>query len=227
MPGHFTFFSDEIEHGFARFNESEAKHMVQVLRFSAGDEVWCTDGKGHRYRTELVSASKKEVKAQIRETFTVEPPTFTLIVGVLKSTDRMEWLLEKSVELGLQKLVWTACDNSERAKVFLDKLMKTCVAAMKQSHGSWLPVLEHMSFKEALEKYGEGAFMAHCSGGLAYSAKDLRAHSVVFIGPEGDFSASEIRMAKEKGLKELELGSRILRTETAAIAACAAANLRV
>ena len=135
--------------------------------------------------------------------------------------------MEKSVELGLQKLVWTACDNSERAKVFLDKLMKTCVAAMKQSHGSWLPVLEHMSFKEALEKYGEGAFLAHCSGGLAYSAKDLRAHSVVFIGPEGDFSASEIRMAKEKGLKELELGSRILRTETAAIAACAAANLRV
>jgi 16S rRNA (uracil1498-N3)-methyltransferase len=135
--------------------------------------------------------------------------------------------LEKSVELGLQKLVWTACDNSERAKVFLDKLMKTCVAAMKQSHGSWLPVLEHMSFKEAIQKFGDEAYIAHCSGGLAYSAKDLKADSVVFIGPEGDFSESEIKIAKEKGGKELQLGSRILRTETAAIAACAAANLQV
>jgi 16S rRNA (uracil1498-N3)-methyltransferase len=227
MPGHFTFFSEEIEHGFARFSESEAKHMVQVLRFSVGDEVWCTDGKGNRFRTELVSASKKDVKAKIIETLTIEPPTFTLVVGVLKSTDRMEWLLEKSVELGLQKLVWTACDNSERAKVFLDKLMKTCVAAMKQSHGSWLPVLEHMSFKEAIQKFGDEAYIAHCSGGLAYSAKDLKEDSVVFIGPEGDFSESEIKIAKEKGCKELQLGSRILRTETAAIAACAAANLQV
>jgi 16S rRNA (uracil1498-N3)-methyltransferase len=227
MPGHFTFFSEEIEHGFARFSESEAKHMVQVLRFSVGDEVWCTDGKGNRFRMELVSASKKDVKAKIIETLTIEPPTFTLVVGVLKSTDRMEWLLEKSVELGLQKLVWTACDNSERAKVFLDKLMKTCVAAMKQSHGSWLPVLEHMSFKEAIQKFGDQAYIAHCSGGLAYSAKDLKEDSVVFIGPEGDFSESEIKIAKEKGCKELQLGSRILRTETAAIAACAAANLQV
>lgn len=225
MPGHFTFFAEEIEHGFARFGESESKHMVQVLRFSKGDEVWCTDGNGTRYLVELDSISKKDVKGKILQTVAVNPPSFTLVVGVLKSTDRMEWLLEKAVELGLQRLVWASCDNSERSKIFLEKLMKTCVTAMKQSHGAWLPVLEHMSFKEALDQYGKDAFFAHCSDGLRYSARDLKGDSVVFIGPEGDFSSHEIQLAQDKGLKELQLGKRILRTETAAIAACTAANL--
>lgn len=227
MPGHFTFFSEEIENGFARFGESESKHMVQVLRFSLGDEVWCSDGKGNRYLVVLDFISKKEVKGKIVQTLAVDPPEFTLIVGVLKSTERMEWLLEKSVELGLKQLIWVACDNSERSKIFIEKLMKTCVSAMKQSHGAWLPVLEYMNFKEALDKFGKGAFFAHCSDGLRYSAKDLKQNSVVFIGPEGDFSAHEIQLAQDNGLKELQLGARILRTETAAIAACAAANLRV
>lgn len=225
MPGHFTFFSEEIENGVARFGESESKHMVQVLRFSLGDEVWCSDGKGNRYLVELDFISKKEVKGKVVQTLTVDAPEFTLVVGVLKSTDRMEWLLEKTVELGLKRLIWVACDNSERSKIFLDKLMKTCVSAMKQSHGAWLPILEHMNFKDALDQYGEGAFFAHCTDGLHYSASDLKSNSVVFIGPEGDFSAHEIRLAQQNGLKELQLGSRILRTETAAIAACAAANL--
>lgn len=225
MPGHFTFFSEEIGHGIAHFSESETRHMIQVLRFGIGDAIACTDGKGHRYEAEVSVISKKGVSAKIANSEEIERPQFTLVVGVLKSTDRMEWILEKTVELGVKRVVFIACDTSERSKIFLDKLMKTCVAALKQSHGSWLPELEYMTFKEALKIYGDGAFIAHCSGDLPSSAKELCPESTVFIGPEGDFSESEIRMAQERGLQELQLGTRILRTETAAVAVCVAANL--
>lgn len=225
MPGHFTFFSEEIGHGIAHFSESETRHMIQVLRFGIGDAIACTDGKGHRYEAEVSVISKKGVSAKITNSEEIERPQFTLVVGVLKSTDRMEWILEKTVELGVKRVVFIACDTSERSKIFLDKLMKTCVAALKQSHGSWLPELEYMTFKEALKIYGDGAFIAHCSGDLPSSAKELCPESTVFIGPEGDFSESEIRMAQERGLQELQLGTRILRTETAAVAVCVAANL--
>ena len=225
MPGHFTFFSEEVGHGIAHFSESEARHMIQVLRFGLGDTIACTDGKGCRYEVEIAAVSKKGVDATITKTEAIERPQFTLVVGVLKSTDRMEWILEKTVELGVKRVVFIACDTSERSKIFLDKLMKTCIAALKQSHGSWLPELEYMTFKEALKVYGGGAFIAHCSGNLPKSAKELRPDSTVFIGPEGDFSESEVRMAQERGLQEMHLGARILRTETAAVAVCVAANL--
>jgi len=226
MPGHFTFFTQEVKDGLAFFSESEAKHMIQVLRFSLADQIMFTDGFGNRFQGEITAISKKEVQTKILNSARVASPEFTLVVGVLKSTERMEWLLEKSVELGVKRVVWVACDNSERSKIFLEKLMKTCVAAMKQSHGSWLPILEFMSFKEAVATYGGNqSYFAHCSEGLPFKPNSLASNSVVFIGPEGDFSESEIKLAREFGMRELQLGSRILRAETAAIAACAAANL--
>jgi len=226
MPGHFTFFTQEVKDNQAVFGESEAKHMIQVLRFSLGDSIVFTDGKGKRFRAEITDSSKKAVQVKILNIEEIPSPEFTLGVGVLKSTDRMEWLLEKAVELGVKRVVWIACENSERSKIFLEKLMKTCVAAMKQSHGAWLPILEFMSFKEAVAAYGSNqSFFAHCSEDLPFKPNSLVSNSVVFIGPEGDFSESEIKMAKNLGMRELQLGTRILRAETAAIAACAAANL--
>ncbi len=225
MPGHFTFYAENMADGCLVFSESEARHMVQVLRFGIGDEIWASDGKGQRFQAVLIDIGKKEVKARITATQNAPMPSFGIAVGILKSTDRMEWMLEKAVELGVGRVVFLNCANSERSKIFLDKLQKTCIAALKQSHGFWLPQLEISGFKEAVLKYKEKAFIAHCTGALPASAKDLKQNSFVFIGPEGDFSEDEIAFAQQNGLRELGLGTRILRTETAAVAACAAANL--
>jgi 16S rRNA (uracil1498-N3)-methyltransferase len=137
----------------------------------------------------------------------------------------MEWLVEKAVEIGMKKMIFLHCKNSERSKISLDKLKKVAIAAMKQSHGSWLPDFEVYNFSEALEIYGGGAFIAHCEIGAKEELSSLKRDSVVFIGPEGDFASDEIELARVKGLKELNLGSRILRTETAGLAACLSANL--
>ena len=123
MPGHFTFFTQEVKDNQAVFGESEAKHMIQVLRFSLGDSIVFTDGKGKRFRAEITDSSKKAVQVKILNIEEIPSPEFTLVVGVLKSTDRMEWLLEKAVELGVKRVVWIACENSERSKIFLEKLI--------------------------------------------------------------------------------------------------------
>lgn len=225
MPGHFTFFTEQIQEQFADFDEVESRHMINVLRYYLGDIVNFTDGKGHVFNGKIIEVSKKSVRVEITERTHEPQPLFTLCLGILKSSDRMEWMLEKTVELGIKKLVLLNCKNSERSKVSLDKLKKVAISALKQSHGAWLPEIEVSSFKVAVIEYGEGGFIAHCNPGSKVSINSLGKESVVFIGPEGDFSSEEIELAQEHNLINLSLGTRILRTETAAVSVCAAANL--
>lgn len=225
MPGHFTFFTQHIEGDIAFFDESETRHMVQVLRYNEGDTIVFTDGLGTEYKGIIDRISKKTVSVNINQREFKVAPGFVLLIGILKSTDRMEWLIEKCVEIGLKKLVLLLCHHSERSKVSLEKFMKTALAALKQSHGVWLPEMEIMTFEDAVLKYGEGSFIAHCGKGEKVSVLTLPNNAAVYIGPEGDFSTIEMNLAMSKGLINLDLGERVLRAETAAIAACVAANI--
>lgn len=218
MPGHFTFFAEKIEGNFAFFTEQEAKHATLVLRYTVGDKIEFSDGFGSYCFGEIIEANKHGMKAQIEKIEFIQPSQFTLAVGILKSSDRMEWLVEKCTEIGVGRLVFFRSQNSERTKINLDKLRKTAVSAMKQSHGAWLPIIEETSFEKALEIPSKQKFLAYCDTNMV-SKKPFKFESetVVYIGPEGDFSKSEVELSQIKQVQTIGLGEKILRTETAAL----------
>jgi len=229
MPGHFTFYSNKISSGTAYFDETEFKHVIQVLRYTLGSEIWFTDGCGNRYQGEINFIGKKEFTVAIHSALAIDnQPDIVLGIGILKSSDRLEWATEKCTELGVKELWFLKSKNSERAHINLERLSKVAVSAMKQSHGAHLPTLRHLGVEEAFDysKMYDNRYIAYCDSEKTnpISACDLPA--VIFIGPEGDFTAAEIEWALKDGFKGIGLGRNILRTETAAVAAVSALRLK-
>jgi 16S rRNA (uracil1498-N3)-methyltransferase len=225
MPGHFTFYSDKIENNLAYFSEQETKHAILVLRYQIGDSIEFTSGIGIYYFGKIVEIQKKSFIAEIDSFKEIPQRNFVLAVGILKSSDRMEWLVEKCSEIGVKQLVFLKSQNGERSKINIDKLRKTAIAAMKQSHSAWLIDIKELNFETALNIKHQNKFIAYCNSETVQSLPlKFGDDSIVFIGPEGDFSLSEIDLAKSHGFHVIGLGSQILRTETAAIV-CASWSL--
>jgi len=229
MPGHFTFYCNKIENSVAFFDEVEAKHAIQVLRYSVGDEIHFTNGQGLHMRGVIDSGNKNGFQARITESISVERPAeLHLFMAILKAGDRMEWACEKITELGASSLTLFQSDHGERGKVNIERMKKVALSAMKQSHGAWLPNIEVHTFKEAVELFStlDSKYIAYCGDGEKSDMMSLRLPSAIMIGPEGDFSVKEMEMAQRLGWKSLDLGKQILRTETAAVSVAAALRLR-
>jgi 16S rRNA (uracil1498-N3)-methyltransferase len=229
MPGHFTFYCNKIENGVAFFDEVEAKHAIQVLRYSVGDEIHFTNGQGLHMRGLIDSANKTGFQARITESISVERPAeLHLFMAILKAGDRMEWACEKITELGATSFTLFQSDHGERGKVNIERMKKVALSAMKQSHGAWMPKIEVHTFKEAVELFHtlDSKYIAYCGDGEKSDMMSLRLPSAIMIGPEGDFSVKEMEMAQRVGWKTLDLGKQILRTETAAVSVAAALRLR-
>ncbi len=219
MPGHFTFYSETIVDNFAVFSESESKHISQVLRYQVGDEIEFTDGKGKMFYGNVHSIESRVVKVRIENKEEFSVPKITIAVGILKNSDRMEWLVEKATELGVHSIFWMTTDNTERSKLNIDKHKKTAISAMKQSHSSWLPIIEMVNFKSIIESnFYKTKLISHCQHNLEELKSDnFKGNTLVLIGPEGDFSSHEITNALNFGFDSVGLGTRILRTETAVL----------
>jgi 16S rRNA (uracil1498-N3)-methyltransferase len=229
MPGHFTFYCNKIENGVAFFDEVEAKHAIQVLRYSVGDEIHFTNGQGLHMRGLIDSGNKNGFQARITESISVERPAeLHLFMAILKAGDRMEWACEKITELGATSFTLFQSDHGERGKVNIERMKKVALSAMKQSHGAWMPKIEVHTFKEAVELFStlDSKYIAYCGDGEKSDMMSLRLPSAIMIGPEGDFSVKEMEMAQRLGWKSLDLGKQILRTETAAVSVAAALRLR-
>jgi 16S rRNA (uracil1498-N3)-methyltransferase len=156
--------------------------------------------------------------AEIENVVSSDQNSFTMAIGILKSSDRMEWIVEKCTEIGVGKLIFFKSQNSERTKVNIDKLRKTAIAALKQSHGSWLPVIEESTFEKVIQLNSEHKYLAFCDEAMISNKPiPFEKDSIVFIGPEGDFTLSEVEQAIENGIKVIGLGKQILRSETAAL----------
>jgi 16S rRNA (uracil1498-N3)-methyltransferase len=225
MPGHFTFYSDKIENNIACFSEQETKHAFLVLRLHIGDSIEFTIGNGIYYTGKIVEIQKKSFRASVVSFKELPQGNFVLAVGILKSSDRMEWLVEKCSEIGVKQLVFLKSQNGERSKINLEKLKKTAIAAMKQSHSAWLMDIQEDNFENALHTNQANKYIAYCNSDIAQSLPlQFGDNSIVFIGPEGDFTLGEIDLAKSHGFQVIGLGSQILRTETAAIV-CASWSL--
>ena len=229
-----TCFAPDLTPAAATYqlSEEESKHAVRVLRLSAGDAVELLDGRGGRYRAEIAEASPKRCQLRITHHEVVAPrPHFThAAVAPTKNLDRMEWFVEKAVEVGVERISFMRCARSERRELKLERLEKIAISALKQSGQAWLPQLDE------LQDFGafvagvtpETTFIAHLEAGERTALAQVAgtgAGCCVLIGPEGDFTPQEIALALARGIRPVTLGTSRLRTETAALAAVLTAHI--
>jgi len=217
-------------------NEDESRHCVRVLRMAAGDEVEVVDGRGTLYRCRITLAHPKHCALAIEEERSERPHwghRITLAVAPTKHLDRMEWMVEKCTEVGVDRIVPLLCRNSERTVLKTPRLRAIMVAAMKQSLKTTLPQLDEMTPLTSL--LGEAAagdrFIAYCDPALPREqrrelAQVLHGHRdvTILIGPEGDFAPDEVAQATAAGFVPVTLGQSRLRTCTAALAALVAVH---
>ena len=224
------FYTPDIQphHEAFLLSEEESKHAVRVLRMAVGDVLHLVDGRGKLFTTVITDAHPKRTVLKIQhvaENYGAHPYYLHLAVAPTKNIDRLEWLLEKATEVGIDEVTPLICAHSERRQVKTDRLTKVMVAAMKQSLKAFLPVVnEPMTFDELLARPFSGKrFIAHCAEAeKQYIANVLKPteQALILIGPEGDFSVEEIDRALALDYLPISLGNSRLRTETAALTAC-------
>jgi 16S rRNA (uracil1498-N3)-methyltransferase len=214
-------------------DDIESKHAVRVLRLTEGTSVELIDGKGGFYTAEITDANPKKCRLNITSTqksFGKKDFRLHMAVAPTKNIDRFEWFLEKATEIGIDEITPLLCEHSERKVIKPERLEKILISAMKQSLKAYLPVLNELTpLKDIISTSSENhKFIAHCYEGEKPHLKDViseKSNALVLIGPEGDFSPEEVKLAKANGFSEVSLGSARLRTETAGVVACHMVNL--
>lgn len=213
--------------------EEEAAHCLRVLRLGVGDEVMLTDGKGCFYKAVISAASGKRCQVKVTEKIEQEPlwnGHLHLAMAPTKNMDRIEWLAEKATEIGFDELSFLNCRYSERKVIKTERVEKIVVSAVKQSLKARKPVVnEMMDFARFVKQDFAGQrFIAHCNEGEKPLLKEILVpgeDALVLIGPEGDFSPEEVKLAESLGFRSISLGKSRLRTETAALVSVHIMNL--
>ena len=223
------FFSPEITQPFITLNNEESEHCCRALRHREGDEVLLTDGQGRAASAIVVAADPKACMLEIKEVrgdVGTRKLHLHIAIAPTKNADRIEWFVEKSVEIGIEAITFLICDHSERPRVNMERLRRVAISALKQCQTTWLPAMEVLTFDEFVEKqrpWVADRYIAWCDdkNTRQFAAEQFTAKEVVLlIGPEGDFSEREIALAREAGYIEVKLGNRRLRTETAGLYGC-------
>ncbi len=228
------FYNPSLDNSFKQFffPAEESKHILKVLRKKEGDILHITNGKGYLFKAEILIADLRKCKAQIISAEKSIPKRYNLHLAVAptKMNDRYEWFLEKVTEIGVDEITPIICEHSERKVIKLDRMERVLQSAMKQSLQTHLPKLNPpISYKDFMRQEMDGLkFIAHCAEGEKMELKRRVAADkdlVILIGPEGDFSKTEIDLAYTKGFVSVSLGNNRLRTETAAIVACTTVSI--
>lgn len=231
---HFFIHQDQIGEDSIRITGPDVNHMKNVLRMGAGEEVLISNGVDKDYLCEIVSVTSTEVIARILsvdEAGKELPAKIYLFQGLPKS-DKMEFIIQKAVELGVYQIVPV---ETRRTVVKLDKKKEesklrrwsaVSESAAKQSGRLIVPeVAGVMTFEKALalsKEFDMTVIPFEHAKGMEETRQILSAiksgmNAGIFIGPEGGFEDSEIELAKSFGARPITLGKRILRTETAGL----------
>lgn len=208
-----------------KINEEEQQHMLKVLRMKDGESISITDGLGNVATGTLRIEGKKVFlnTDKIEENLPDFSPKLHIAIAPTKNIDRIEFFLEKAVEMGISEITFLLTEKSERKNLNFERFQKQAVAASKQSLRFHFPKINNLTklsdFMESISS--ENTFVAHCHDNLErISLKEVRTengHITFLIGPEGDFSEREIQLLADKGIKAISLGNQRLRTETAGI----------
>lgn len=214
------------------FPKKESGHIIKVLRKKQGDSLHITNGRGNLFLARITDPNPNKCKAQIRNCTTESPLPYHLHIAIAptKRNERMEWFLEKATEIGITEITPIFCEHSERKKVNPDRYQRVLESAMKQSLQTHLPKLNpSIAFFDFINQSHHGQkYIAHC----AETHKEFLQNQLspvapilILIGPEGDFSPSEIETALQQNFHSTSLGNHRLRTETAALSACHTVSL--
>ena len=227
------FYTPEIQGTDFYLDETESKHAVRVLRLANGDIIQLIDGRGNFFEAQITEAHPKKCRITITKTVTEfgkRNHYLHLAVAPTKNIDRFEWFLEKATEIGIDEITPILCEHSERKVIKNERLEKVIISAMKQSLKAYLPKLNPLTpFNDLINAEFAGTkFIAHCYKQDKRELKNELTKSssmLVLIGPEGDFSEEEVKLAIGKQFIPVGLGESRLRTETAAVVACHTVNL--
>jgi 16S rRNA (uracil1498-N3)-methyltransferase len=227
------FYTPELSGNTYTLDETESKHCVRVLRLEKGDEITLVDGRGGWFTAEIADPNPKRCAVNvIKSELNFEQRNFQVQVAIAptKNIERIEWFLEKATEIGIDRVTPLLCRYSERKEIKNERLEKVMVSAMKQSLKAYLPQLDELTkFNDFISQPFSGQkFIAHCEEQhreLLKNALKPDGNYLILIGPEGDFSTEEIRMAIDAGFVPVSLGDSRLRTETAGVVACHTFNL--
>lgn len=214
----------------------EATHALRVLRLKPGDELFLMDGEGVFYEAHVTQADKHcyyEIDKALPQ-----PKTWSahihLGIAPTKMMERIEWLAEKATEIGFDELSFLHCKFSERKTLRADRVEKIVISAAKQSRKSFLPQVHELTpFSQFIDESEEGhRYIAHCYDEIERVDFFNELNQLtdddpitVLVGPEGDFSIDEVKLAMAKGYKSISLGKSRLRTETAGLYAVMLAQL--
>lgn len=227
--------SIRVDDTFLQLSEEESKHAIRVLRLQSGDTIQLTDGRGTLFQATIEDGHPKRTLLRIteRQHAHAKPDHYLhMAIAPTKNMDRLEWFVEKATELGIQEITPIICTRSERKDLKRERVEKVAIAAMKQSLKAYLPLVNtpqtFVSFIDQTKSTSAKKAIAHCVEGDKQFINAVFSPSqsyIVLIGPEGDFSPEEIALAQGSGYQAISLGASRLRTETAALLACAEVNL--
>lgn len=223
--------------GTLALSDDAAGHISRVLRMKEGQEVLLFDGSGHEFPATITNVGKKNVDVDIREknAVSIESPLDLHLGQVISRGDKMEFTIQKSVELGVNTitpLISERCGVKLDAKRFEKKLQqwqKIAISACEQCGRNTIPVIRPIMSLEEWCAEPSDALKLNLHPRAKYSINTLPepVQKVrLLIGPEGGLSAQEIEMTEQYQFEETLLGPRVLRTETAALTAITALQVR-
>jgi 16S rRNA (uracil1498-N3)-methyltransferase len=220
------YYEENIAQGILQLSDENAKHVVRVLRMNTYDKIQITDGQGN-YCTAIIADTGKHhcnVNINTIENAPEANVKISLAIAFTKNMARIEWMLEKLVEIGIQEIYPLETARGERVNFKKDRLQKIALAAMCQSKQFHAPLIhETTSIEHILSKHNGTKLIAHCIDEQQKNniADIPNANAfLIFIGPEGDFTTNEIDLCLQKNCTPISLGNTRLRTETAGLVAC-------
>ncbi len=225
-------YTEKVDQGILYLTDDELRHCVKALRKKVGDEINVFDEFGNIYAGVIKQIDRQELKATVIGVQKAAPilTQITMVVAPTKNPDRIEWMIGKAVEIGVQQIILMHTDRTERTRHKMDRIKKIAFSSAKQSLNLILPnIIEVDSVKETLDLISDynAKYIAHCldpKDHLMLKKIHNKEKIAFLIGPEGDFTENEITMLMSHGFEEISLGPSRLRTETAGIVALTLIN---
>lgn len=221
------FFKPGVQAGEIQLNEEESKHCIRVLRMRLNDTVHLVDGAGGYYYARITDPNPKNCSLAVYQSFKEfkrRDYRLTIAIAPTKNIERFEWFLEKATEIGVDRIIPVVCKQSERQIIKPERLIKILIEAIKQSGQAYLPQLQELTgFDNFIKQNTDDkmliAFCTEDQKRLLKSVINPGENITILIGPEGDFTREEIKVAFDSGYTGISLGQNRLRTETAGVVA--------
>ena len=225
------FYSTNIKDEKLYLDKNESYHCIKVLRYKIGDQINVVDGFGSKYLSKIMDIQSDSCELKIIQKYTSKRKIkIHLCISPTKNHKRLEWMVEKIVEIGVDRISFIKCERSIRDSVNLDRLNKIALSAMKQTQNTFLPIIDQcINFSNIFDHISsEDRFIAHLNNKenkhLNSSLNSKRSRCIL-IGPEGDFTKHEVSLSCEQNFIEVSLGNTRLRTETSGVVSATILNL--